>query len=275
MKQCILLSHVFIDKGVNPYDTGTQWYNGSNIQQMKIDQANFSVEHFRKNNPDAYIIVTGHGIKPNKLNDYCDYVYWQDELIKEDIGKGHPNLVNIGLNHAEQMGFSYIMKTRLDGVHLIRNIFDWCLDEIGDKLYLTTQATSRTQLCLHDLFNFGSVEFMKKCWKINNEWINASSGLLPHAKNYLNLCSEDNWQDALKNNCVIKDLFTLKWIDFRGGTNWMELCNKKNEMLDNNLENYVKYIWGSSEGYFVWNENGDLVRHGGYEGEWAIEKNMI
>ena len=74
MKQCILLSHVFIDKGVNPYDTGTQWYNGSNIQQMKIDQANFSVEHFRKNNPDAYIIVTGHGIKPNKLNDYCDYV---------------------------------------------------------------------------------------------------------------------------------------------------------------------------------------------------------
>ena len=29
--------------------------------------SNFAVEHFRKNNPNAYIIITDHGLKPNKL----------------------------------------------------------------------------------------------------------------------------------------------------------------------------------------------------------------
>ena len=44
-KQCILLTHVFIESH----------------EEFKIDQTNFVVQHFRKNNPDAYIIVVGHG----------------------------------------------------------------------------------------------------------------------------------------------------------------------------------------------------------------------
>ena len=58
MKSCILLTHVFIE----------------NNEHHKVDQSNFVVEHFRKNNPDAYIIVTGHGLKPNSLEKYCDHV---------------------------------------------------------------------------------------------------------------------------------------------------------------------------------------------------------
>lgn len=273
MKKCILLTHVFIDQDVNPYDAA--WYNGPNIQQTKIEQSNFAVEHCRKNNPDAYIMVTGHGVRPDKLDEYCDYVYWQDELIHQDIGRGHPNLVNVGLDHAEEMGFSHVMKTRLDGVHLKENIFDWCYNELGDKLYLTTQATSRTQLCLNDLFNFGSIETMKKCWNMDNWWIPGADGLLPHANNFLSMCKETEWGDALKNNCVIKNLHTIKWIDFRGGCNWRELHDKKEQMLNNNLENYTKYIWGSAEGWFVWNENGDLIASNGFHrGQWATEENM-
>ena len=73
-KGCILLTHVFIEPG----------------QEQKLDQCNFVVEHYRKNNPNDYIIVTGHGLKPDKLEKYCDYVDWSDELIRSDIGYENP-----------------------------------------------------------------------------------------------------------------------------------------------------------------------------------------
>lgn len=261
MEQCILLTHLFIDENEE----------GRNL---KIDQANFSVQHFRKNNPNAYIIVTGHGVKPDKLDYYCDYVYWQPEIIRKEIGYGHPFLVNVGLDHAVDKGFSHLLKTRLDGVNLIPNIFDWCFNESEGKPYLTTQATSKDMMVLCDLFNFGELEFMKKCWKMDN-WYPSTDGLEPHARNFFNACSENNWEDALKNNCSFKNLFKLKWIDFRGGNNWNSLKNKKEEMLNNKLDDYINYLWGQTEGWFVWNENGQLIRSEGFSrGTWATEENL-
>ena len=82
-------------------------------------------------------------------------------IFKSEIGYGHPVLVNVGIDHAIQNGFTHILKTRLDGIHLIPNIFDWCLNELGDKKYLTTQITSKDEMVLCDLFNFSEVNFMK------------------------------------------------------------------------------------------------------------------
>lgn len=251
---CILLTHVFIESG----------------QEAKLDQSNFVVEHFRKNNPNDHIIVTGHGLKPDKLSDYCDYVYWSDQIIGSDIGYGHPVLVNKGLDYVEQKGFTHLLKTRLDGVNLLPNIFDWCMHELGDKKYLTTQATAIDNFVLCDLFNFGSVEVMKKCWDITN-WYPNLDGLVPHAKNFFNLCEEDTWFEALKNNCVIKDILTLKWIDFRASNNWDLLRSRREEIFNNNLDGYKNFLWGYPG--FAWDENANLINLHSDRGTWATEKN--
>ena len=49
MEQCILLTHVFIREG----------------EKDKLESVEFAMKHWRQHNPDAFIIVTGHGIKPN------------------------------------------------------------------------------------------------------------------------------------------------------------------------------------------------------------------
>ena len=147
MKECILLSHVFIRK----------------FEFSKLDKVNFAVEHYRLNNPNAYLIVTGHGEKPSKLDSYCDYVYWSDEIIESDINYGHPVLVNKGIDHAIYKGFTYILKTRLDSIHLRKNLYLYALENLKDKLYLTSQISAWENPILCDLFNFSSTSFMKKC----------------------------------------------------------------------------------------------------------------
>ena len=240
-KQCILLTHVFIESH----------------EEFKIDQTNFVVQHFRKNNPDAYIIVVGHGLKPDKLELYCDHVDWRSEIIRSEIGYGHPILVNAGIDHAIQKGFPYILKTRLDGINLIPNIFDWCLNHLDNMMYLTTQITSKDEMILCDLFNFSKTAIMKECWN-PKVWNQTKSGLYFHAENFFNLCLENKWEDALTKNCKIKDIFTLKWIDFRN--NWGLLYNKKEQLLNNHLDDYIKYLWGSTEGWLVWNSEGKLIQ---------------
>ena len=54
MTDCILLSHVFINKG----------------EQHKIDAVNFTVQHWRRHNPNAYIILVGHGEIPAESKHY-------------------------------------------------------------------------------------------------------------------------------------------------------------------------------------------------------------
>jgi hypothetical protein len=257
MKKFILLTHVFIE----PHE------------YYKIEQSNFVVEHYRKNNPDAYIIVTGHGIKPDKLEYYCDYVDWRDEIIRSELGHGHPILVNVGIDHAIEKGFSHILKSRLDSISLIPNIFDWCLENLNDKLYLTTQATTIDNFVLCDLFNFGPTEVMKKCWKMDN-WYPNIDGLTPHAKNFFNICPEDNWYDALKNNCSFKDIHKLKLICFRKLSNWNYLKNKKEDLLNNILHNYRNYIQGF-EGFLFDGNTGELIIPTSDRGIWATEKNLL
>ena len=68
MQQCILLSHVFIRDG----------------EKDKIDKVEFALKHWRKYNPNAHIVVTGHGIRPD-IGKYCDHIIWPTKIIQKDI----------------------------------------------------------------------------------------------------------------------------------------------------------------------------------------------
>ena len=49
MKDCLLITHQFIK---------------NNSEKWKYDIFDFCINYYRENNPDTYIILTGHGLKP-------------------------------------------------------------------------------------------------------------------------------------------------------------------------------------------------------------------
>ena len=240
MNSCILLSHTFIRENEN----------------SKIDQVNFSTKHFRKNNPNTYIILTGHGVKPKDAFDYCDYVYWSDDIIEKEINVGHPYLVNVGFDHALDKGFTHVCKSRSDGIHLIEDLLSFSHENLQDKKMLITQQTRFHQRHIGDLFMYGDLNFLKRCWDID-KWYPTTTGLSSLANNFFDECEETEWTSALINNCSFKDIFSLKWIDFRN--NWESLKNRTEEMLTNDMYDFENYLWGTTEGWHVFNSSGKMV----------------
>lgn len=251
MQQCILLSHVFIRNG----------------EKDKIDKVEFALEHWRKYNPDAHIVVTGHGVKPD-IEQYCDHIIWPSRIIQKDINVGHPHLVSQGLEYIEQKGYEYVLKSRCDTVHDIENIFAFAREKLDNKKMLVTQSTSLTQQVLGDLFLFGRVGLMKTIFNVDT-WYPTKTGLTSLANNFLSQCDQTSWRDACIENLQLIDICKLKWIDFR--SNWDILKNHKHEIMDSTLEDPHKYYWGVKENWHVWNENDECIHklpHVVIEAEW-------
>ena len=251
---CILLSHVFIREG----------------EKEKLEAVEFAVKHWGEHNPEAFIIITGHGLRPNNLDQYCNYLIWEDKIIEKELHMGHPYLVSKGLEVAEKKGFRNILKSRADTIHTVRNVFDYAKSLLPDnRKMLVTQQTSLHEQKLGDLFLYGSTALMQQMFNIET-WYPTKTGLTSLANNFFALCEEDNWRDACLNNLQLVDICRLKWIDFR--SNWQELKHKKHEMLCNNLSNEHDYYWGVKEKWHVWDTQGNLIYSKPKVGKITTEK---
>lgn len=252
MQQCILLSHVFIR------DNETD----------KLQSVEFALKHWREHNPEAYIIVTGHGLRPN-IENFCNHMIWERNIIEKEIHKGHPYLVSRGLDVAEQKGYDNVMKSRCDTIHTKKNMFEFARSLLqADKKMLVTQQTSLVKQELGDLFLYGSTALMKKMFNINN-WYPTKSGLNSLANNFLAQCEEDSWQDACINNLQLVDVFKLRWIDFR--SNWDVLKDHQTNLMNFTLDNEHLYYWGVEENWHVWDLSGECttkLKHVAIEKEW-------
>lgn len=230
MKDCLLITHQFIK---------------NNSEKWKYDIFDFCINYYRENNPDTYIILTGHGLKPRKSTlEKVDWVYWQESIIKSDIGKGHPMLTTIGLQHAKEKGFEYVCKTRLDTINLIKNIVEFCDNKLklSKKLILNIYAyDDRYQLM--DLFIYSKTDVLLKLFNPNKwktSWCKDGTG--PVAQNYLEDINNvkiifpfnsDFWKKELDKNCLIIDIKELKWIDLR----------LIKDLKNINLDNWKEYLW--------------------------------
>lgn len=252
MQQCILLSHVFIREG----------------ETEKLQSVEFALKHWRKHNPEAYIIVTGHGSRPN-IDNSCNHVIWQSQIIEKEIHKGHPYLVSQGLDIAEQKGFANVLKSRCDTIHTKDDIFNFAKSLLHpDKKMLVTQQTSLVKQELGDLFLYGSTALMKKMFNINN-WYPTKSGLNSLANNFMAQCDEDSWRDACVNNLQLVDIFKLRWVDFR--SNWDFLKDHQTQLMNFTLDNEHEYYWGAKEKWHLWNISGECIsklKHVATEKEW-------
>ena len=252
MRHCILLSHVFIRQG----------------EQHKLDAVKFALQHWRAYNPEAYIIVTGHGLEPD-IDGYCNHVYWPTEIVERDINVGHPHLVAKGLQHAIDKGFKNVLKSRSDTIHSIPNIVEHCRNLLGDKKMLVTQQTRIDKPEMGDLFLYGDTQLMLESFDEHN-WYPTKTGIKPLAQNFMSRVGEDNWQMACKKYLAFVDIFNVKWIDFR--KNWEDLKDKQSDMMENCLANEHNYYWGAMEKWHVWDRLGNLIYSKPKMGKITTEK---
>ena len=248
-KRCLLLSHVFIRPG----------------EEYKKDVIDLVVRHFRKYNKNLYIIITGHGEAPHSATtDLCDMCHWDSKIIESEIGYGHPQLVSIGLQHAKKAGFQNICKFRSDGISLIENFSEYCegiLKQEKTKLMITQQTCLGRGL-IGDLFMYGDLDFLIKCWTPEN-WDYSRDGCYNVGRNFARACGVEyasgDWKSALLTSASLRDVSTLKWVDFRA--HWRELLAMKEAILENKLD-CRPYLWGYKEGFAIYSTEKDFVKNG-------------
>ena len=253
MKSCIILTHQFIAPDTSnrkKYGSAGEWGGGDEWKEKVFD---FCIEHHRRNNPNDFIIVTGHGKKPSKnILDKADQYYWSEDIIEGEINYGHPFLVSKGLSIARENRIEYACKTRIDTVNLIKNINEYCKNKLDtyNKRILNTWYCKNRYL-LMDLFNYGSVEDLTKLyehedWKV--EW--SIDGTGPVAKNYVtNILKKDlqfpfdqkKWHEMVNQEIYFCSPDELRWIDLRKHNHLVGKNNK--DLNENNFDKLKNYTW--------------------------------
>jgi len=229
----------------------------------------FGIQHLRTFNPDAYIILTGHGVvRPgDEYLKLCDYVEWDDicqPLDKYGYVVGMPaqfKYVWSGLNQAKRKGFDRCLKTRGDCLIGIPSIAAHCsaiLDEEDTKL-LVTQQTGDGRL--GDCFMFGNTELLWKTWHKDNPVFN-SDGLQNTAYHYRRalLAESANWIDLIRSTCSFRDVHRLKFTCMRW--NYRALQSLDDDMCEKLLDpdfDFDRYCWGRTQGWNWIDNDGNMI----------------
>lgn len=233
---------------------------GQLSKNEKLKLVNFGLTHLRKFNPNAYIILTGHGHRPDGL-DNCDYVYWEDICRPLDDGgyvAGMPAqfmFISLGIEHAVEKGFTRILKTRGDCVIGIKNICDHCdaILESEKRPLLITQQTGDG--LLGDCFMYGDVHILNRTWCRTNK-IHSDNGLVNTAKNFMAaVASDGDWATTVRSTCAFRNVDKLKFTCLRW--NFRQLGDL-NDLLKPNFE-FEKYHWGRAGDWHIFHADGSMT----------------
>ncbi len=215
-----------------------------------------TVDIFRKLNPGAYIILTGHGVPlPSSLEDKVDYSYWEPTIRSEQFGSGHPFFVRHAYLHAQEQGFTHAFKSRADCPSLLANVcseLHQILSDEGTEM-VVTDMTSFKNLFIGDLFVYGPLDVLLKSWD-TDRWDCNHGGL----QNYANIWMEDHgyprnnlsnlspphwWRKLLVDTVSFRVVEEMKCINLEDF--WGELRNVDVEQI----QDTDRYAWGARWNY--------------------------
>ena len=243
MKNCILLSHVHV------YDN----------ESYKHSILSFALDHYRKHNPEDFIILTGHGLRPDdSILKKADYFIWEDTVRESEIGRGHPQLVDFGVQYAVENGFDYLVKCRADSIISIPNIVNHCVSILQkeNKKMLVSLGTEKYVYGLGDLFVCCPPILLEQTWN-PAVWDYRTNGLQNFglgAFKKLNFPVIDDWMSFLREHFSYLDPENLGWVDLLGphphdGSKWQSLIqNYGYDSLIENKIDYSPYMWGKDWG---------------------------
>jgi hypothetical protein len=216
--KCIVFSHIWID------------------QEYKKDVVSFCLKHFRLHNPDAFIILSGHGMNPTAAFEECDDVIWNPSLIEGEIGRGHPTCVYKGLMRAKWLGFDRVLKQRADCIFACDNVHEYYDTLLEDKNFLVTTHPS-TPNVIGDLCMYGDLDVFLDGWDIT-KW-----------SPDLRVNGMDNFQNTLVRHEDLKytTIEKMKWVfvdPYWEHINQSE-TNLRERIMSNDF-NYENMLWGKS-----------------------------
>ena len=220
MRNALIVTHQFLDE--SDLAENNSW---------KLKVFKYTLNKYRDLNPKEYIILVGHGKPiPNSIRELADWCYWHDGLIPNEINWGHPVCVNIAIQHCEEKGISFITKTRLDTINIIKDINSFCFSKIGnesDKFIITW--FDHNYYSIMDLFFSGALESLKNLYEYSS-WerfwpdFTQQGGTFPLAYNFYknilkikipNKFNQRKWLQDIESKIIIMSPSELKWVDLR------------------------------------------------------------
>lgn len=250
---------------------------------------NLSIKYFKKNNPQTYIILSGHGETPlQETIDLCDYVFWEELWDLKDNGYVIDNPAQYyhvmkGVEHATKQGFDYCLVTRPWCLIGLPNVIEYCHDIITkeNKSILLTQSTSMKTYEVGDLLMYGKIDVMNGIWSepvLNNEagLVNTGMKFYQHfmkkepplgpaiegEDDYMRTpLDRSEWINLLKNNASFRDVYKFMFVDMRFeyknifSLGWENVVDT---VLDGTFDFY-EFLWGSKNGWIEFDNTGNVI----------------
>lgn len=235
---CIVLTHVLIREN----------------EKQKLEIVEKTVNTFRSLNPDAYIILTGHGLEPTEeTKKQINFLHWEPAIKSEQFGSGHPYFVHLAYKHASSKGFTHAFKSRADCPGLIPNICDKMqeiLDNEKTKM-VVTEMTSFKNLYIGDLFIYAPLDILIRSWE---RWNCNHGGLQNYANNWMedhglarnnlhDLKPPGHWEKLILDTLSYRDMKGFGCINLEDF--WPQL--KDVDLLS--IKNFDQYLWGAKWDY--------------------------
>ncbi len=250
---------------------------------------NLSIKYFKKNNPQTYIILSGHGETPLKETiDLCDYVFWEELWDLKDNGYVVDNPAQYyhvmkGVEHATKQGFDYCLVTRPWCLIGLPNVIEYCHDIITkeNKSILLTQSTSMKTYEVGDLLMYGKIDIMNGIWSepvLNNEagLVNTGMKFYQHfmkkepplgpaiegEDDYMKTpLDRSEWVNLLKDNVSFRDVYKFMFVDMRFeyknifSLGWENVVDT---VLDGTFDFY-EFLWGRKNGWIEFDSTGNVI----------------
>ena len=250
---------------------------------------NLSIKYFKKNNPQTYIILSGHGETPLKETiDLCDYVFWEELWDLKDNGYVVDNPAQYyhvmkGVEHATKQGFDYCLVTRPWCLIGLPNVIEYCYDIITkeNKSILLTQSTSMNTYEIGDLLMYGEIDVMNGIWSepvLNNEagLVNTGMKFYQHfmkkepplgpaiegEDDYMKTpLDRSEWVNLLKDNVSFRDVYKFMFVDMRFeyknifSLGWENVVDT---VLDGTFDFY-EFLWGRKNGWIEFDSTGNVI----------------
>ncbi len=216
----------------------------------KLDMFNLSLRHLRENNPDAYIILSGHGQRQPDF-DLVDWHYWEPAcrpMHEHGYMYYMPAqfmFVDIGLEQAEKMGFDRVVKTRTDCVVQRQNIAHWCEDilQAEDRQMLLTQQTGPERI--GDCFMYGNVSDMRTIWHRDNP-VTHHCGLANTGNHFTKAFDRregESWINYVRRHCSLRDVAQIPFLCLRWNYKTLLNAGEIDKVMANELD-VTRYNWG-------------------------------
>ncbi len=234
--------------------------------EEKSAMFSYSLDHLRRWNPGAYIILVGHGDqKPFNMGP-ADAIIWESPChpLHEN---GHVldmpaqyRSVYKGLALARDKGFERCLKTRADCIIGLPEIIKFCdniLKTEKRRLLLTQQCGHVGQI--GDCFMYGNVHELCNIWKDSME--PQSNDGLKHIgamfKKYFDAGNHWEWLDLVRRVASFRDVNSLRFIDLRW--NWRQIQGSLEKMLNDSNDNYEQYYWGKMNGWHWLDSQNNII----------------